>query len=139
MKEEIQKKYLELQILNKQIKNVQEQFISLQQQLNELNNLEVSLTELKDVKNNKEIFSVLGSGVFVKSKLIDNENVLVNVGDGVLVKKKLNEALDLVKLQANNISGSIVIIKEELKKAILFNESLTNEINEMVKKENKNK
>jgi len=139
MKEEIQKKYLELQILNKQIKNVQEQFISLQQQLNELNNLEVSLTELKDVKNNKEIFSVLGSGVFVKSKLIDNENVLVNVGDGVLVKKKLNEALDLVKLQANNISGSIVIIKEELNKAILFNESLTNEINEMVKKENKNK
>ena len=137
MKEEIQKKYLELQILNKQIKNVQEQFISLQQQLNELNNLEESLTELKDVKNNKEIFSVLGSGVFVKSKLIDNENVLVNVGDGVLVKKKLNEALDLVKLQANNISGSIVIIKEELNKAILFNESLTNEINEMVKKENK--
>src|SRR3989344_3559872 len=130
MKEEIQKKYLELQILNMQIKNVQEQFISLQQQLNELNNLEVSLTELKDVKNNKEIFSVLGSGVFVKSKLIDNENVLVNVGDGVLVKKKLNEALDLVKLQANNISGSIVIIKEELNKAILFNESLTNEINE---------
>ena len=137
MKQEIQQKYIELQILNQQIKKIQEQFMILQQQLAELINLETALLETKDVKKDSEVFSSLGSGIFVNSKLTDPENVIVNVGAGVLVKKTLDEALHLVKTQITNINQSQEAVKEELTKAVTYSEQLSQELNELASKEQK--
>ena len=137
MKQEIQQKYIELQILNQQIKKIQEQFMLLQQQLAELTSLELSLAEMKDVKKDSEVFSSLGSGIFVNSKLSATENVLVNVGAGVLVTKTVDEAVNLVKTQINNINQSQETIKEELTKAVMYSEQLTQELNELASKEQK--
>ena len=137
MKQEIQQKYIELQILNQQIKKIQEQFMLLQQQLAELTSLELSLAEMKDVKKDSEVFSSLGSGIFVNSKLSATENVLVNVGAGVLVTKTIDEAVNLVKTQINNINQSQETIKEELTKAVMYSEQLTQELNELASKEQK--
>lgn len=131
MQKEVQKKYVELQLLNQQIKSAQEQFILLQQQLNELMNLEVSIIELKDIKKNSEFFSSIGSGILVSSKLTDNEHVLVNVGAGILIEKNINEAVDLIKSQIKNVNVSLESIREQLNNAVMYSEKLTNEVNEM--------
>ncbi len=137
MKQEIQQKYIELQILNQQIKKVQEQFMFLQQQLAELINLETSLLDMKDTKKDSEIFSSLGSGIFVNSRLADPGNVLVNVGAGVLVTKTVDEAIKLIKVQIENVNKSQEAVKEELTKAAMYSEQLTEELNELASKEQK--
>ena len=65
MNQELQKKYVELQILNEQIKKIHEQFIFLQQQLNELSNLELTVTDMNDIKKDSEIFSSIGSAILI--------------------------------------------------------------------------
>ncbi|MEK6936747.1 MAG: prefoldin subunit alpha [Nanoarchaeota archaeon] len=135
MKQEIQQKYIELQILNQQIKKVQEQFMLLQQQLAELTSLETSLIEMNDIKKDSEIFSSIGSGIFVNSKLADPGNVMVNVGAGILVTKTVEEAIKLVKVQVENVNKSQEAVKEELTKAATYSEQLTQELNELVEKD----
>lgn len=137
MNQEIQQKYIELQILNQQIKKVQEQFMLFQQQLAELINLETSLLDMKDTKKDSEIFSSLGSGIFINSKLSDHENVLVNVGAGVLVTKTVDDAIKLVKTQIENVTQAQESVKEELTKAAMYSEQLTQELNELASQEQK--
>lgn len=131
MKQEIQKKYVELQLLNQHIKQVQEQFVFLQQQLNELMNLEISISELKEIKDESEIFSSLGSGIFINSKILNKEKVLVNIGSGILVEKNLIDAVQLIKNQSNVVSTSIENIREQLTKAMMYSEELSNELNQL--------
>ena len=135
MKKEVQKKYVELQMLNQQIKQVHEQFIFLQQQLNELSNLEVSVSELKDIKKDSDMFSSVGSGIFVNSKLNNNQSVIVNIGAGILVEKSLKDALDLIRSQITSVNSSLGTIKEQLNNAVIYSEKLTNELNEVASKE----
>ena len=135
MNQELQKKYVELQLLNEQIKKIHEQFIFLQQQLNELSNLELTVTDMKEVKKDSEIFSPLGSGIFVNSKLTNTATVLVNIGAGILVEKNLQEAVNLINFQAKNVHESIESIKTELTKAVNYSQNLESEINEMAQKE----
>ena len=137
MKQEIQQKYIELQILNQQIKKIQEQFLFLQQQLGELTSLENSLAEMKSIKKDSEMFSSLGSGIFVNSKLSNPEQVIVNVGAGLLVTKTVEEALKLVKTKIENVNTSAETIREELSKAASYSEKLSEDLNEMVAKDQK--
>lgn len=135
MNKEVQQKYIELQLLNQQIKKVQEQFLLFQQQLAELTSLEASLVEMKDIKKNVDMFSSLGSGIFVNSKIIDNENVLVNVGSGIIVQKSVSEAVNLVKSQIETINKSLESIKEQLVQASSYSQQLTEELNKLAQKE----
>ncbi|MBI2672472.1 prefoldin subunit alpha [Candidatus Woesearchaeota archaeon] len=139
MKEEIQKKYIELQLLNQQIKQIQEQYMLMQRQLNELAALQNNLMEIKDSNKEPEMFSSLGSGVYVASRLLDNKNVLVNVGNGVLVEKELSEAGNLIKTQMEELTKTMEKVREQLIKASVHNEELANEVNEMIQKEQNKK
>ena len=109
----------------------------LQQHLSELSSLEYSLAEMKTVKKDSEIFSSLGSGIFVNSKLSSQDKVIVNVGAGLLVTKTVEEALKLVKTQMENVNNSAENIKEELSKAVAYSEKLSEDLNEMVAKDQK--
>lgn len=135
MNKEVQQKYIELQLLNQQIKKVQEQFLLFQQQLGELTSLETSLVEMRDIKKDVDMFSSLGSGIFVNSKIVDNENVLVNVGAGIIVKKSVSEAVNLVKSQIETISKSLESIKEQFVQASSYSQQLTEELNALAQKE----
>ena len=135
MKQELQQKYAELQMLNQQIQQVHEQFMFLQQQLSELSSLEVSVNDLKNVKKGSEIFSSLGSGIFISSKLENNQKVVVNIGSGVLIEKDLEDAIKLIQSQINNVNSSLEAIKNQLNKAAMYSEKLTQELTELSLKE----
>ena len=137
MQKDLQQKYVELQMLNQQIKQVHEQFMFLQQQLNELTNLELSVNNMKDSKKDAEMFSSLGPGIFLSSKLSNSTSVIVNIGAGILVEKSLPDALALIKSQTKNVQESLEAIKEQLNTAVNYSQKLESEMNELAKKEDK--
>ena len=127
MKEDLQNKYMEYQILVNNLKQLEQQFVMMEQHLNDLKGLDESLDSLINTKEN-EMFSAVGNGVFVKTELKDKDSVLVNIGAGVVVRKKIKDAKNLVIRQVdevqnlviqiqddfNNLNNEISILKEEL-------------------------
>jgi prefoldin subunit 5 len=75
-----QEKYAELYNLDLNIRQVQQQLNAVNQQLLEVEAIIQSLESLKDIDKDADAFCMLTPGIFVKSKITDNEKVLLNVG-----------------------------------------------------------
>ena len=101
MKKEAQEKYVELQMLAQHIKNGQMQIEALEEQMHELLKTKQSIKEI--MKGRKEGFMPIARGVFVKTKIESDQEILVNVGANVAVKKDIKESLDLVEKQIDEI------------------------------------
>ena len=99
-KEELSQKYLEFQLLNQQIQQAQQQLQLLTKQITELKTLSKNLQELSKSKKDSEMYTNLGVGVNIKSKLTDIKKLLVNVGAGILVQKTPEETIKIVDKQA---------------------------------------
>ncbi len=113
-KENIQQKYLELQILIKQINELQQQILVIQQQILELRSLKENIGGLKDIKVNTETYIPLGLNIFTKAKLSENKEFLVGVGSNVLVPKTLEETIDLIEKQIEEIGKIIHELERQL-------------------------
>lgn len=70
--------------------------------------------ELKDVKENNEILIPFLQGIFLKGKITDNKEFIVNVGNNVTIKKTNDEVLLLLKNQKNKLENFKVLIEREL-------------------------
>lgn len=102
---ELQSKYLQLQVLDGQIKQVQQQIQKLDAQLTELEAISLSLKDLKDVKEGTEILVPVATGIFFKAGVKDVKNLLINVGSNVSVKKSVDEAVGMLNEQVKEIAG----------------------------------
>ncbi|MBI4153792.1 prefoldin subunit alpha, partial [Candidatus Woesearchaeota archaeon] len=112
--EEVQQRYMELQLLNSQLKQVQQQLEMLTQQVSELNRIDEALEELAKTKKETEVLSQLGSGVFVKSVLMDEKNVLLNVGANIVVEKPIKDAKGIVERQIEDFNNVIAELTAQL-------------------------
>lgn len=99
----LQEKYVEFQLLERQIKQIQAQIEQLESKMNELAYLQQSLVEMKDVAVGREIFVPIGAGIFLNAELKDNKDVLVNVGDGVVVKKSFESAAEILEKHVTDL------------------------------------
>ena len=113
-KVEVQKKYLELQILINQINQVQQQILAIQNQMLELRNLKENIGKIKDIKINSESYVPLSSNILIKAKIIDNNEFLVAVGNNVLVPKTVEETSELVEKQIKEIGDIILELEAQL-------------------------
>ena len=95
--EEMQKKYLELQLIGKQIKQGQKQLEGLDEQLESIAGLISQLDELKETKPGDEMLSPIGEGIFIKGTLRENSHLIVNVGANVAVEKTIDETKELLR------------------------------------------
>ena len=95
----LKQKYMEYQILEKQMKQVSSQLEQFDMQIVELNNIKSALTELKQVTIGSEILVPISPGIFLKAKLEDNDELIVNVGDNVSVSKTNKQAIELIDQQ----------------------------------------
>ena len=122
MKEEerkkiLQQKLIELQLLEQHMNEIYQQLQILTQKSQELENLSESLSYLKDLKDKKESYSQLGSGIFLKTELKETESVLMDVGASIAVKKPVGEAKEILEIQLKEISNSIKMLEQQLQKA----------------------
>lgn len=116
-KKEIQRKYLEIQLLSEQARQLQQHLAILNQQLLELSDLSTTLKELEKVDKNTEIFSSIGLGIFIKTNISNNnKEVLVNVGGDAVVEKEIPKALEPISKQTEDIKKMIDQVDEELRK-----------------------
>ncbi|MDD5133399.1 MAG: prefoldin subunit alpha [Candidatus Nanoarchaeia archaeon] len=124
----LQQKYIELQMLDQQIKQVQQQHSILQQQVEELMRLDIDLDDLTKVKENSKAFFPLSAGVFVEGSINNTKELLINVGADVSVKKTIPEAKSLIQEQIKELQEALMNIDNNLKFADLKAHELQEEI-----------
>ena len=101
--QELQKKYMELQMLSQQINQTQKQIGLLAEQMQELTLTNEALNDLKNTNTGTEMLAPMASGIFVKANIADNKEVLLNVGAKTTVKKTIPQAEKLIKKQLEQI------------------------------------
>ena len=114
MNEELQRKYLELQMINQNFQQIQEQITILVQQMKQLENTGDSLESLEKSDDKNPILVPLGGGLFAKSNFSKKEDFLLNVGSGVLVEKSLADSKDAVRNQIEEIAGIVTQLEVNL-------------------------
>lgn len=112
--EDLQKKYLELQIIIQQINEIQQQLPNIQNQVLELRSLKENITSLKEIKENTESFTPIGYNIFTKAKLQNTNGLLVNVGANIFVIKTVEEAKELIDTQIEEIQNIIKELENKL-------------------------
>tara|TARA_Y100000310_G_scaffold241784_1_gene245903 strand:- start:67348 stop:67773 length:426 start_codon:yes stop_codon:yes gene_type:complete len=118
--EKLQKKYLEFQMLDQQIKQLDQQNTALNNQLMELMATKQSLDDMEKLKEKTEILVPLSSGIYAKAELKDNKNFIVNVGANTTLVKDINSTKKLMETQI-----------DEMKK---LQETLVNQLQEQTTK-----
>ena len=102
---EIQEQYMQLQMLDQQIKSAQKQVQMLDQQLEEMTAVLLALDDVKKTNKGDNILVPLSSGIYIKAKLDDTSNFIVNIGAQVAVSKNIEGTKKLVESQIKEISG----------------------------------
>ena len=98
-KPEVQRMYLELQMITAQIKDNENQMQQLEEQLVGIALSKQSLEDFSSVKKDREILVPITNGVFAKARLEENNELLVNVGTGVVVKKTVEDSKKIIEKQ----------------------------------------
>ena len=100
--QQMQQAALEFQIIESQIRQLEEQFNQIETKKTEIEGLEMNLGELKKTKN-RESYSDIGLGIYAKTKILDDTNLLVNVGGGIHTFKKVQEIREILKKQSKEL------------------------------------
>ncbi len=130
---QIQQKYMELQIIEQQMKQYQQESLNLQAQLQELVSLEEALKSIESSKNNK-ILTTLSPGVFAKTELKNNKEILMNIGSGVVVPKDIKEALAITKDQSMKIQAMAHKVEQDLQLFVQHSSHLQQELQQVMSK-----
>lgn len=137
-KEDLQRKYFEFQLLDQQLKQIQEQIFLIQQQIQELESLNANLDSISKTEKKSEILSPLGAGVFIKTELKENKEVIMNIGAKTAVLKTIPDAKKLITLQVNELKRIDMQLNEQLQQGALRASALQEEVESLAREEKKN-
>lgn len=120
--QEMQQRTLKMQIIEQQINQVQKQLQNFENQLMDLDATKQSLEELKRSKIDSETLSTVSPGIFVKTRLVENNDVIINVGGGIVVKKSIDGAKKLIDdqiIEVRNIQAQLIGDLQKLDEAVV--------------------
>ena len=127
--EKLQKLYLEFQMLDQQIKQLEKQNIALSNQLMELMATNQSLEDMEKLKGKTEILVPLSSGIYAKAELKDNKNFIVNVGANTALVKDVQSTKKLMESQIDEMKKLQVKLINQLQEHTTKAAMLEQEIN----------
>ncbi len=112
--EEKQQLLFEASFIEKQMQDLQQQSIFINNEQQELENLSKNLDYII-MHNKKEIIASIGKGVRIPAQLISAKELIVDVGAGVMVKKTLPQAKEVIEQQVKRLqeAGSQIAKKQE--------------------------
>jgi prefoldin alpha subunit len=114
--EDKQQKYLELQMMQQQIEEISKQTEELNQQLLDIEISRNALEEVGKTEVGTEILAQIANGIFVKTKLLDNEKLIVNVGADTTVEKTIPEVVEMLseqeKIMGENLKHFEMILEQ---------------------------
>jgi prefoldin alpha subunit len=114
-KNKLQEKYVELQLLSMQIKQLEEQLNVLDQKSQELVILRESLRRLGELKADAKSLAPIGPGIFIPGTVDPTKGVLINVGAGVIVNKSFDEAENTINIQLHQIEDITLELSNNLR------------------------
>ncbi len=129
-----QEMYMQFQVIDQNIKQLQRQLEAVTRQLMELSATTSSLDEWDSIKAGKEILVPLSSGIFAKAVIKDTSELLVNIGANVVVQKDNASTKKLIQNQIGEIQGIQKQMIGELDKMTSYASQLELQIQEMVAK-----
>jgi prefoldin alpha subunit len=111
--------YMEYQMLNQQLKEMQGKMEQISLQMNEIAVTKQAVEELPFVEKNAEILAPLAPGIFIKAQLKGNNEFHINVGGKVVVSKKAEEVIDLLSKQEEEIKKVEEMLAAEWQEMVL--------------------
>ena len=120
--DEQEQRMLQAQFLEAKLKELEEQLMMIERQINELQVCSIAIDDLKNVKIDSEMLVPINPGVFIRARLSNNEDIIINTGAKVFAKKNSKEAKDF--------------IQEKLDKAIEIHNNIMEQINAIVESVN---
>ena len=130
--EKVQKLYIEFQLLNQQIQQLEKQNEALNNNLMELVMTSQSLDDFRQIKEKTEIFVPLNSGIFAKAELKKADELIVNVGANVAVKKDISSTKKLVERQLEQLRDIRERMASDLKKLTMQGGMIEEELQKLV-------
>ena len=113
-------KLAEMQMLEYQIRQMQQILENIDNQLAEVSNTKDALADFGALKGDEEAFFPLANGIFVKGKISDSKIVRMNIGSNVVVEK--------------SIADAIVMMDKQLIEMQEYREQLAKQLEELMKK-----
>jgi len=127
-----QEMYMEYQVLDQRIKQLQKQLELIMQQIMEANSTSRSLEDFKGIKKGTEILVPLTSGIFARASLKDSSELLVNVGAGTVVAKDISSAKKLISGQVEEMQKVQQKMSDDLEKMMEKAGQLETELQKIV-------
>jgi prefoldin alpha subunit len=116
MDKAIQRKYLQAQILGQQLEGMVQEKNMLSERMSEVMMTMDALKKMDTMKKGNEMWSTLGSGVFVSADIKDKDTVLVSVGAGIVVRATANDTLKMIETRFNELNSVDKQLGEEMNK-----------------------
>ena len=131
---EFNKKILEFNILDSRIRELEQNLALLEKQISELQICQISLDEVKNSKKESEVLASLSPGIFVKTNLANNSEVIIDIGSKILCKKKIDEAKKIIE---NKLNKALEIHDRLISEITIIAQNLGNLEKEIRKSQNK--
>ena len=129
--EKVQKLYIEFQLLNQQIQQLEKQNEALNNNLMELMVTNQSLDDLKDVKEKTEILVPVSTGIHAKAEIKDGKSFVVNVGANIALVKDLKSTKEIIKNQIVEIRELQESLAGQLQERVAKASSMEQEISQI--------
>jgi prefoldin alpha subunit len=129
---EVQKKYIEYQVEEQQIRQLQQQLEKLEAQTLEIAAVEQSIEETANARQGADILVPVSGGIFFSASIKDNSSFLVNVGSGVVVRKDVDGTKQLIRDQASEVEKYKEQVVEQLAMHIARYQEIEGELKKMV-------
>lgn len=125
--DEIQRKIVEFQVLEANLKILQDRTEKLNEKMEEFQNTRMAIEELKETKPNEALIP-LGSGIFVTGSVEKSENLIVDIGSGIVLKRSRVETAEFIENKIKELEKDIKNITEQSMSIILRLEKIREEV-----------
>ena len=130
--EQIQQKYMQFQMIQQQLEEVNQHLGMLNEQSSELHISIEAVKEIAKTKLDNEFLAPVANGIFIKGELKENQKLVVNVGMNTTVEKTIPEVVELLEEQKKDIMGRIIETDSMMMKMNSEAMKLFNEVEEEV-------
>jgi len=130
--EQIQEKYMHLQLIAQTLRQVQQQLQLLDEQAAEIEKMTSGLGELMNAKIGVNLLVPVSEGIFAKASLSDHKTLLVNVGSNVVVEKTIEETRNLLQDRNQELKEHREELKKQNGELIEAATALQDELNKLI-------
>ena len=132
-----QEQIIQIQMLEQEASQLNEQLNLVEQNINEMTELKVSLDEIDNVKKGEEMRIDIGKKIYLPVE-VKSKDLIVEVGKGNFVKKNIKDTKEVIELQVKRLRSGKEQIMSRLEELQMEMQNLIFDIEKEQRKGDKN-